>query len=328
MTVKYGVLSTASIIGRFIQGVKDSRDGEVVAICSRSMAKAKKACESFGVQKAYDNYEQMLNDDIDVIYIATPNSLHYYDALRAIKAKKHVILEKPFVLTKTQAEHLFMVASENKVFLMEAQKIVFLPITDKVKEIIETNKLGKINYINMAATFAGRFDYDHWMFSLDHGGGCLYGSVSYTIEYLQHLFKVKTITYNGLQKVAPTGVDEACQLNFLVNEKILVTSCIAMGFVAKNVAMIYGDKGYIEVEDYWKARGMKVVVDGVEEIIEIPCPCEFVYEVDHVNDCIDKKLLTSPIMTKENSIQTMEITENIFRSWNPNYVREYEKIEK
>ena len=327
MKIRYGILSTASIIGRFIQGIKDSKDGEAIAICSRNMDKAKEACEKFGVEKAYDDYEKMLLDDeIDVIYIANLNSRHYYDAILALKARKHVVLEKPFVLTKAQAERLFEIAKEYGVFLMEAQKIVFLPITDKTKEIIVEGRLGNINYISIVATYAGRFGYDHWMFSLDHAGGCLHGSVSYTIEYLQHLFDVKTITYNGLQKKAPTGVDEACQLNFLVNEKLLVTSCIAMGFVARNAAIIYGDKGYIEVEDFWKARKMKVVIDGIEDIIEIPCNCEFVYEVNHVNECIQKGLLTSPIMKPENSIQTMEITENIFRNWNPDYVREYEKL--
>ena len=70
-TIKYGILSTASIIGRFIQGVKESKYGEVKAICSRSIEKAKEKANEFDIEKIYDNYQNMLDDnDIDVIYIA------------------------------------------------------------------------------------------------------------------------------------------------------------------------------------------------------------------------------------------------------------------
>ena len=325
----YGILSTASIVGRFIQGVRDSQDGDVGAICSRNIHKARQKAREFQIDKAYDDYSRMLADkDLDVIYIATPNALHYRDALLAIRAGKHVVLEKPFVLTANQAKHLFEEARKYNVFLMEAQKIVFLPTTNYLKQMIQEKTLGEMRYANLTASFPGRFDYDHWMYSLQYGGGSLHGSCAYTTEYVMHLFDTLDIKCQGMQILAPTGVDEFCQLQMTLDDKIMVSSCISMNVLTKNVATFYFDHGYVEVENYWKARSLRIVKDNQEEVIEFPCPCEFVYEVDHVNACIRNKDIVSSVMKPEMTIKTMEIIDKVFTSWNPELVREASNCEE
>ena len=327
--ITYGILSTASIVGRFIQGVRDSKNGDVRAICSRNIHKARQKAREFMIDKAYDDYAQMLADeDLDAIYIATPNALHYPNALQAIRAKKHVVLEKPFVLTKEQAIHLFEEAKANNVFIMEAQKIVFLPITNHIKKIIQEKTLGELHYVNMTSSFVARFGYEHWMYDLQYGGGCLYGSCTYSVEYLMYLLDSLDVKCQGLQLTAPTGVDDFCQLQFTVADKVMVSSCISMRVLTKNVANFYFENGYIEVENYWKARSMKIVKDGKEEMIEYPCPCEFVYEVDHINECIARKLNASDIMIPEMTIKTCEVVDSVFASWNPDVIRDYAKCEE
>lgn len=327
--VTYGILSTASIVGRFIQGIRDSKNGDVRAICSRDIHKARRKAREFMIDKAYDDYAQMLaDDDLDVIYIATPNALHYPNALQAIRANKHVVLEKPFVLTKKQTIHLFEEAKKHNVFLMEAQKIVFLPITNHIKQMIQEKTLGELRYVNMTSSFVARFGYEHWMYDLQYGGGCLYGSCSYTTAYLMYVLDTLNIKGQGMQIKAPTGTDDFCQLQFSIEDRVMVSSCISMNVETKNVANFYFEHGYIEVENYWKARSMKIVKDGVEEIVEYPCPCEFVYEVDHVNDCIQNKEYVSSIMCPEITIKTAELVDDIFNGWNPELVRDYAKCEE
>ena len=207
--INYGILSTASIVGRFIQGIKDSKYGEVIAICSRNLDKAIAKAKDFKIENAYNNYDEMLNNDnIDVIYIATPNALHYFDALKAIRASKHVVLEKPFTLTKQQAIHLFEEAKRYNVFIMEAQKIVFLPITNHIKKIIQDKSLGNLHYVNMTSSFLPNYGYDHWMYSLQYGGGCLHGSCSYSTQYLMYLLDSTNLICHGSQLKAPTGIDD------------------------------------------------------------------------------------------------------------------------
>ena len=323
----YGILSTASIVARFVQGVRDSRYGEVVAICSRDLNKAQEKANELSIEKAYGDYTQMLADDeINVIYIATPNALHYPNALQAIRAGKHVVVEKPFAFTKAQAIHLFDEAQNNNVFIMEAQKIVFLPITNHIKQIIQDKSLGELHYVNMTSSFKPNYGYDHWMYSLEYGGGCLYGSTTYSTQYLMYLLDSVNVNCQGLQLSTPTGSDDFCQLQYSVDDKVIVSSCISMRVPTKNVANFYFDNGYIEVENYWKARAMKIVRNDSEEIVEYPCACEFVYEVDHINECILNHYNSSPVMIKKMTIKTAEIVDKIFASWNPQLEREATKI--
>ena len=109
----YGILSTASIVACFVQGVRDSKMGEVQAICSRDLNKAQEKANELKIEKAYGDYTQMLaNHEINVIYIATPNALHYPNALQAIRAGKHVVVEKPFARTRFECDELINIAKE------------------------------------------------------------------------------------------------------------------------------------------------------------------------------------------------------------------------
>lgn len=312
MKIRYGIVSTATIVPRFVQGVKDSDHGVVHAICSRSLKKAEQMAKELDIMNAYGSYEELLQDkDIDIVYIPTPNYLHYEYAKKALLANKHVLLEKPFTLSLVEAEELFTLAQEKNKFIMEAQKAVFLPITNKIKELIEQNVLGDIRYISMHASFPGNYTFDHWMYSKECGGGALFGSNAYTVEYLLHLFDVKTLQYEGICIKTITGIPESCQFQFVINHNIVGASNITMNVKTKNEAVIYGTKGYIEVENYWKARKMKIVVEGNEQIIEYPCPCEFVYEVNHVNECLLNQCFISPIMTKEKTLLSVRVTEKM-----------------
>lgn len=134
--IRYGILSTASIIDRFIAGVRESREGEVYAIASRTIEKAKDAAMRLNIEHYYGSYEELYKDEnIDIIYIPTVNGLHYRDCQNALLHHKHVIVEKPFTLTSHEAKKLFDLAKEQNCFLMEAQKCVFLPTTLKLKEL-------------------------------------------------------------------------------------------------------------------------------------------------------------------------------------------------
>ena len=239
-----------------------------------------------------------------------------------------MIVEKPFAFTQKQAIHLFEEAKKYHVFIMEAQKIVFLPITNHIKQIVKDKSLGELHYVNMTSSFKPNYDYNHWMYSLQYGGGCLYGSCTYSTQYLMYILDSINIKAQGSQLKTPTGSDDFCQLQYVVDEKVMVSSCISMRVPTKNVAYFYFVHGYIEVENYWKARSMKIIKDDTEQLIEYPCACEFGYEINHMNECIMNHLNSSPIMTKEMTMKTAEIVDDIFNSWNPNVIRPYTQLIK
>lgn len=315
--IKYGILSTASIVERFVRGIRESRDGEVVAIASRSLDKAMIYAGKLNIKKYYGSYEELYQDDnIDIIYIPTVNGLHYRDCQNALMHKKHVIVEKPFVLKPEEAAELFSLAKKNNCFLMEGQKAVFLPTTKKVKEILESDMIGPLKYIELKAGFPGRFTYDHWMYNLDMGGGALYGSATYTIEYLQYLLDNPHMSIDGTCIPCPTHADEICNFQLKLNNQILVSSTIAMNVALKNEAVFYGEKGYIVVPYYWKANQLDVYLNNGEILhYNFPYNSEFVYEIEHINKCIQHNELQSPVMDQDKTIQTVKLVEELYHKW-------------
>lgn len=319
--IRYGILSTASIIGRFIAGIRESQDGEVYAIASRTQEKAKAAAKQFGIEHYYGSYEELYHDDnIDIVYIPTVNGFHYRDCQNALLHHKHVIVEKPFTLTSQQAEELFELARKQNCFLMEAQKCVFLPTTLKLKELLNQGMIGNLKYIELKAGFPGRFDYSHWMYDLSMGGGSLYGSATYTIELMQFLFDQPHFEIDGSCLQCPTQADEICNFQLKINHQILVSSTIAMNVALKNEAVFYGDKGYIVIPNYWKSSELDIYFhNGQSEHFDFPYQSEFVYEINHVHDCLKQNLITSPIMTPAKTIGACHLVETLYHKWKGNH---------
>ena len=314
---RYGILSTASIIDRFIAGIRESKGGYVQAIASRNLDKAKKTAKRLNIEHYYGSYDELFNDEqIDIIYIPTVNGLHYRDCKIALEHHKHVIVEKPFTLTTKTAQELFAIAKANNCFLMEAQKAVFLPTTNIVKELLDQDVIGSVKYIEFKASFLAKFNHDHWMYDPMLGGGVLYGSATYTIEYLQHLFNHPDLKIFGTCLKGPTGVDEICNFQLKLNNNILVSSTIAMNALLKNEAVFYGELGYLVIPNFWKANQLDLYLHtGIHQHFDFPYQSEFVYEINHLHECLDKHLLQSPIMDSQKTIETVGLVEQLHQQW-------------
>ncbi len=315
MKKNYGILSTASIVPRFVNAVRASGDGQILAIASRSADKAKAKAEHLGIERAYGSYQALMDDaDVNIVYVATINSEHYANCLMALEHGKHVICEKPFVLKKQEAEHLFEMASERGLFIMEAQKVVFLPVMEAIKGILHSGRLGQVRLVDMTSSCEAT--YNNWLGLPEAGGGCLYGNASYTVQMLTCLFDEMPEYRAGAAIFSSSGTDAQCVINFTTSSGVLIVSKISQQVNAINKAFIYAEKGYIEIADYWKARKATVhYASGETEELHFPCDYELVYEVQHIHDCLDRHMLTSPLMTPDMTIETISMLESIHKEW-------------
>ena len=142
-TLRYGILSTSSIAPRFIAALREAGAGEVVALSSRSLEKARQKAEEWNIPAAYADHRQLLEDkNVDIVYISNVNAQHYPWAKAALECGKHVVCEKPCTTTQAQTRELFALAKEKGLFLMEAEKMLFLPALLEVKKRIEKGDLG------------------------------------------------------------------------------------------------------------------------------------------------------------------------------------------
>ena len=160
--VKWGVLGTADIAwGQTIPGMQQAEHAELYAIAGRKIEKAEKYREHFGFQKAYGSYDELLADpEVEAVYVPLPNDLHCEWTVRALKAKKHVLCEKPLAVTEAQAEEMFRTAEENGVLLMEAFAYLHSPFVQAVKAELEAGTIGEIRYFESAFITGRRPDTD------------------------------------------------------------------------------------------------------------------------------------------------------------------------
>ena len=311
-----GILSTSSIAPRFIAAVREEGSFQITALSSRSLEKAEEKAVAWGVPNAYGSHEELLADeDIQIVYISAVNSAHYKWAKAALLAGKHVICEKPCTTTEKQTRELFTLAKERKLFLMEAQKMLFLPAVLAVKEAITSGKLGKVRMAEFNHSFYGY--YNNWMYDEAAGGGPLLSSAIYVVELLQFLFDCQIAEVTGICTKHPgTNVEEQYSISGRMENGMLFSLKNSTVALMKNGACFYGEKGYAELPDYWKARKVIFCDHKTTQVQEYPCDHELVYEVAHIADCFRKGHLESPIVTGEFSSRAIRVLEQIKASWN------------
>lgn len=316
-TIKYGVVSTAQVVPRFIEGVRLSEHGEVIAVSSRTLTAAQKFAETYQIPKAYGSHEALYaDDDIDVIYIATYNKGHFPEAKQALLAGKHVLLEKPFTLTTEEAKELFAIAKANHLFLMEAQKSVFLPLTALVKEVMESGEIGDILSVDSITAYAS-IDHISWFRDLDAGGGTVHFMLPYALSYLQYIFNAKITAFSGISDMVAGEADVQAKILLKFDTGILANVFLTTKIGLDKVMTIQGTKGKLVIPEFWRATTATLydLSGNVMREMHAAFESDFVGEVKHVNEMILSDALESPIMTEEMTVSGVQVMDGLYKSW-------------
>lgn len=153
--VRIGILSTASIVGRFVAASRECNNAQVIAIASRDFDRAKAFADTAGIERVHDSYESLIRDpDVDAVYIPLVNSLHHHYVMKALEAGKHVLVEKPMCLRPEDAEEIFATARARGLFATETVKSPFLPVIQEVRRILRAGELGRIQTMDFTQSYA------------------------------------------------------------------------------------------------------------------------------------------------------------------------------
>ncbi len=315
--IKYGIVSTAQVVPRFIEGVRLSGTGEVVAISSRTLEAAQKFASDYGIAKAYGSHDALYGDaEVDVIYIATYNKGHFAEAEKALLAGKHVLLEKPFTLTLAEAETLFAIAKRQHLFLMEAQKSVFLPLTSLIKSVVQSDEIGDILSVDSVTAYAS-IDHISWFKDLDAGGGTVHFMLPYALSYLQYIFDAKVSEYSGISDMVSGESDSQAKVLLKLDNGVLADIFLTTKVGLDKVMTIQGTKGKVVIPEFWRAKSATIYDLGGQVVRHLDAPFEsdFVYEVQHVNQLILAGEVASPIMTDEMTLSGVGVMDALYQSW-------------
>src|SRR5581483_8566003 len=204
--VRIGLLTTASINRHLLATRGSGESYEFVGVASREHARAEGYARRWAIPRAYAPYEAMLMDkDIDAVYIALPNTLHYEWTIRALSAGKHVLCEKPFARDPAQVRHAFDVSSSAGLILSEAYMWRHNPNTRKIVELLST--IGGLRLLRMTFCFVLDRANDIRLVP-ELGGGALLDVGVYCISAARLLVGHKPSRVFGDAKWSPTGVDE------------------------------------------------------------------------------------------------------------------------
>lgn len=285
--IKLGTIGSGVIVRSILDGVKVTEGISLEAVYSRSEEKGRKLAGDYGAQKVYTELEDMFNDaDVNFIYVASPNSLHYEQAKAALEHGKNVICEKPFCTTCAKVEELISIAKKNHLFLIDATPTAFLPNFELLKQQIE--KVGKKRLVMCSySQYSSRYDQVLKgevpnIFNPEFAGGCLQDINYYNVYFNVALFgKPESAVY--YPNICPTGVDTSGIV--LMKYKDFVSECSgAKDTWGVNAAQIQGEKGYIYVENGSNGiESVRVVTrDGEETFNEQPNPDRWFYEVQNM----------------------------------------------
>lgn len=312
--LNFGILSTSSIAPRFIAALWEAGVGQILALSSRTLEKAKEKAAQWEIPTAYGSHIELLEDPhINIVYISTVNAQHYPWAKAALEHGKHVICEKPCTTTAENTRTLFALAREKGLFLMEAEKMLFLPAILEVQRRIDAGELGTIHMAELAHSFAAT--YNGWMFDAAAGGGPLLSSGIYAVHLLTWLLS-PIAEIRGQRTIGEDGVERQYILTGHLEDGTLFSIKNSTLSMLDNTAKFYGTKGWVEIPEYWKARKVIFHFPGqAPEVLEFPCEHELVYEVRHIAECFEKGLLTSPVVTEALSVSGITALEEVKRTW-------------
>ena len=314
--LRIGILGGATIVPRFVEGVRLSGAAEVVGLARRNVESAKKLAKQLNIAEVFENYETLVNSkNIDLVYIPLINSAHFSAAKMALQAGKSVLLEKPFTLTTHEALALFELAKSRHLFLMEAQKAVFLPVLHQVKQVLEAGKIGALQHIEIKESRAG-VEKIPWFHDLAAGGGTLISNASYPLSVLQYLLGTGFDATTGFHKApAPDKADYEIQLLLEKNE-LLISLFISSLMDFQSQMILHGKLGKIVIPDYWKTQTAEILMkDGSHEEINYPHDSEFIYEIQHVAKCLEQGLVESPLMPWAHTLENVHVVENSYQNW-------------
>lgn len=272
MAVRWGIMSTARINRRLLEGARQVPGAEVVAVASRDGAAAERYAREWGIERAHGSYEALLADpQVDVVYIPLPNALHVPWTLRALEAGKHVLCEKPLSARPEEVERVFAAAHRDGLHVMEAFMYRHHPQTRALAELVGQGAVGRLRMVRTHFSFVLRDGAD---IRLDAAleGGALMDLGCYCVSATRLLAgEPRSVTAAAV--LGGNGVDVAFAATMALDDDVLAHFDASFQAAPRHELEVVGDEGSLFVADPWHCAAPGIErrrPDGVEAIAVEP----------------------------------------------------------
>lgn len=259
--LNWAVLGTGVIANEMAQTLVKTNK-RLYAVANRTHQKALDFAERYGVQKVYDQIDEVFEDEaVDIIYITSPHNTHYEFMKKALEHGKHILVEKSITLNSRELDEMIALAAEKKLVLAEAMTIWHMPIYKKLWEIVQSGQLGKVQIITMNFGSFKEYNMSNRFFNMNLAGGAMLDIGVYALSIVRSFMEEKPEDIVSQWKASSTGSDEQATILLKNKQEQMATVALSMHSKQPKRAMISCEKGYIEIMEYPRAD-KAVIVDA------------------------------------------------------------------
>lgn len=247
--LRLGVLGSANIAKQFIRDVRPSRAVSLDCVASRSSGKAAEFAAANGLARSHGSYEALLADpEVDAIYLPLPNTLHAEWAVKAARAGKHVLCEKPLALNREEAARMFAAAREHGVILLESFPFWFQPQTGRMVELLNSGAIGKVRSVQVCFGFTISNPAGNIRLNPELGGGALLDAGSYALSLVRLAIDAAPVRVSAVSTMVDAGVDISTMATLEYADGRRAQMSCAMDTGYQRHAVIAGTGGTMETE--------------------------------------------------------------------------------
>lgn len=322
--VKWGVLGTAAILDRHTaKAMQAANNCELYAIAGRNPEKVEQFREKYGFKVGYTSFDELLEDpEVQAVYVPLPNAMHATWTIRALKAGKHVLCEKPFAPSEADARAMFEAAHANNVQLMEAFAYQHSPFIKDICGAISLGEIGDLTYVE-AELVSSDSDVSDPRMRRETLGGAMYDLGAYPASFIQRIIGEEPLRVEAMAMFTEEEVDFHTEAYMEYASGVRASLRCGMDLVrdpwtAVDHFRIYGTKGSIEpVRFAFNAKGPLVykirTFDGsVKEKRVVECPDNYQLEIEQFGRVIEQG--EAPVVSEEFTIANARTMERILNT--------------
>jgi len=312
--IAWGVLSTARIGGRLIEGARKTDDADIVAVGSRSIEAARFFADAHGVPRAHGSYEALLADpEVEAIYVPLPNALHVDWTMRALKAGKHVLCEKPMDRRPAHVERAFALAQQRGLVLSEAFMWRHNPQTARLRELLDARAIGDVRLVRAAFSFMLAGDADVRLDPALHGGA-LMDVGCYAVAGARFVAGGEPLRVMAEVVTGPTGVDLRLTGVLRFGGDVLATIDCGFDMMSRSELEVTGTEGRIVLADPWHCIEPRIVVQRgyTQEVVEVTPADSYTLELEDMAAAIRGE--RAPLLGRADAVGQARAIQALYRS--------------
>ncbi len=312
--MKWGLLSTANINRKLLEGARGTDEATVVAVASRDRSRAEAFAREHGIERALGSYEELLADpEVEAIYIPLPNSLHVPWSVRALEAGKHVLCEKPLTRRPAEAEEAFAVAERSGRLLAEGFMWRHHPQTRRLRELLDQGVIGRLRLVRASFSFP-LGDPEDIRLNPELDGGGLMDVGCYCVSGVRFVAGAEPERVSAEQVYGGKGVDIAVSATLRFPDDVLAQFDCGLAVQNRSGLEAIGEQGSLYLADPWHGRSPAIVLtgEGEPETIEIAPANPYTHELENFARAVRGD--EPPLLGREDALGQARTIEALYAS--------------